>query len=1365
MDHDQIRRHKDISRSEARAPSPQSPHSSSPHAPSTQRESPSPGRFPLLSNFRRAPNETDTLDIISKYALQASCFIDGGCKQKVGSFAAVCYTATHCIIRAVKMDGPSTSNQAEFQALLLALQLASDRKLKRILVVTDSALVAKFLRGLYSVLNDKLVSIIDHIKTLLPLFEAVYVAKIPSHKEMCIENDVADLLCSWAIKSGSLIEHESPLSCPREPLQPRSISERVQQLRTDNVQHVSAILNKMTPTPCDSAIASSCKHCTLDHSDSACPLKRFTDSDFTKRPCLACRSPFHSFPDCPLLAHGSRKPQLSSFTPLPAIPPDEQDTLRANSLYTADFNELRFPNKCSRKQFVDYFHVIFTAYEAATTQEQIEAVIRAVKAWNDNFYFKGTSIRRRRARRIDQRNRGDNLNPHPVDPEITRARAALRAAFMLPKARVSDVSKALRTGARIPLTDDIISQLRSCYPIATAEELTHFEPKPLADFAVCRGALASVIMSRSTSSHPGATGLSFSILQCYCRWTYHLEEDPDAPDPRWDTLCRLISKIMSGNATSLSDHLLDVVLAFFDKNAEKPGAPFSLRNIGIEESLLRVAATLVFRQVLPPAIRKGFISLFDLGAGKKSGAEIFGRLAALFAQAGAPVAVFDVMKAFNNLRRQDIKDAVKAFNDPLLSAIVHFLFSKDSKVSFTCPLNGRTFEIWLTKGIHQGNPLSVFLFVLTIAFILKPFREKYPQAVVPSFVDDLLFTMAPRCIDQYPAALQEFIQLFADHGLQFDLSDSAKSSVFSVSPLPASMQSQLSAIGMRCQTAGITPCKIPFGSHEFLSAFALKALSKLRNRFEAFKDLLPALCKLDRSRRTPTHRNYEHFLNLVRLSFLSMPTYTLRTLIPSHCVMYSAAATDMALTLIRYVLPPFVELPPSPAPNNVAYPDLAKVSKAIMQLPLTLGGLSLRLPDSVSDIAYAASAADCFPLLHHAACHLGVTFSYAMIPELLPTRTRITAALPCIDHCFWRKIEDPEDDEFCNEPLQHVITAALNTATVTSLSTLLKPWPLFFHAFSSRTAKDQDHVSWTLNPKTRAFYGLGMLSDAEFSRTIALTIFHPVVLPRLCSCGQPIDPAALHLLHCHFNHYGELHDCVKTAIYGRLRSFMSTDAASISVAMEQPLSTYFGRRNPANPRSFEGVADLVVSMHSSLQQFPVAVDIVSLLPHCNSSYQVALKERARFKRRKYAEYLFPDNSFYPLPFGRLNTFSEEIFAFCSFIGNFLPKHMRAESKLRASISRAIYAGSARLFNLAFRRLQLSVSQGVPASSFRFSALLSPYAHVASNRSSRRDPRWASLSEASLTARLAAALAHPDSAAVQVGVDRHRWQSGRSGADE
>ena len=146
----------------------------------------------------------------------------------------------------------------------------------------------------------------------------------------------------------------------------------------------------------------------------------------------------------------------------------------------------------------------------------------------------------------------------------------------------------------------------------------------------------------------------------------------------------------------------------------------------------------VFDEVLPDILNSGKLDIFDLGVATKSGAEIFGRLGALFARSGSPVAVFDIIKAFNHLRRKDIFDAIQDFNNPLLSAFVSYLFSKDSKVTFKCPLTGELFICWLTKGIHQANPLSVFIFCLTIAYILRGFRLQHPGIIVATFVDDFL---------------------------------------------------------------------------------------------------------------------------------------------------------------------------------------------------------------------------------------------------------------------------------------------------------------------------------------------------------------------------------------------------------------------------------------------------------------------------------------------------------------------------------------------------------------------------------------------------------------------------------------------------
>jgi ribonuclease HI len=1278
------------------------------------------------------------------YSFDGAFSIDGGCVNKTGSCAFVGYYNDKCDVQSYKIAHNTTNNYAEFKTLLTVLRLAIAKQLKRILIITDSMLVAKYLRGTLQITQKQLLALTNEMIHLFPEFDAVYVSRIPSHQDVSLENDVADCLCSWNIANDAPISHysDSSLFIDSSTLSPIT---KARIAITSKYTPMSSLLiafrNKAsTKASCPNSLNTGCEYCTLPHSANKCPLQKFAASDFTSGlPCCVCLSPLHNPSECPLMRYAEWRPALSKFTPNPILNSDDAFLSRTEQLFNNDFAAIRFPNNCSRKQFLDYFVTVFASFDAVHENDQASQPIKAVQAFRNNFYFQGQCIRRVRHRTPNYCDPGDNSNPLPKNKELDRARRALRAALLLPKARIADVSKALRTGERVPLTQDIIDQLHQCYPQASEEEKTIFEPRPLRNFVADRHAVARAIMSRSPSSHPGYAGLSFDILQNYCRWTY-LSELPDSPDPRWDVLVKLISKIMSGNATALSDFLLDVVGAFFNKNAEKIGTPFALRNLGIEESLMRISAALVFETVLPLALQQQFLTDFDLGAGRKTGAEVFGRLAALFAAAGAPIAVFDIIKAFNNLRRCDIKAAVEAFNHPLLTAFVHFMFSRDSKVTFSCPLTGNTLCVWLTKGIHQGNPLSVFIFCLTIAFILKPFRNKYPQALIPAFVDDLVFSMPAQYIHDYPIALDEFISLFKSHGLCFDLSDSAKSSVFSTEPLPENIRLRIQTVGLRCQTDGVAPCKVPTGSPSFMTQFVDKLAAKLRLRFRAFQDLLPALLALDKSRKTPSHHNLEHFLNLVRLSFLSMPTYALRTVIPSYCAAYRQNATEMALSLINSVFPPFIHLPPSPTPNLKPYPDFAQVSRRIMQLPLTLGGLSLRMADTVGDIAYAASCTDCLPLLKIAATRFNFPAAQDVTPELSLTRTRIAIAVPSINDALWIAIENPDADAL-KQPLQHFLTTLLNAAEVESIASLLKPWPVFYHAFRARTDKMQLHVSWPLNPKTRAFYRINMLPDAEFSRSIAISTMHPLIAPRTCACGSPIDPVGFHLLHCKHSHYGCLHDRVKFAVAARIRSFMHTDAAAFSVLTEQPMLQHFGLRNAALPEGPALICDLLVSMHSELQQEPIACDFVSCFAADKRDYPIILNAAARFKNRKYHKYNFiTDKGFFPLPFGRTNIISNQVLRFCSLIGNYMPPHMRASDQLIATFSRAIYSGVAQTVNVAIRRLQLSAAQCLPLAQFPFASLRQPYVEEPRSRSAVRGPRHPPYADVPLVESLAAVLA-------------------------
>lgn len=186
-------------------------------------------------------------------------------------------------------------------------------------------------------------------------------------------------------------------------------------------------------------------------------------------------------------------------------------------------------------------------------------------------------------------------------------------------------------------------------------------------------------------------------------------------------------------------------------------------------------------------------------------------------------------------------------------------------------------------------------------------------------------------------------------------------------------------------------------------------------------------------------------------------------------------------------------------------------------------------------------------MLRLAALHLGTHCEQSLVPELRLTQFRISSLLPCATTDFWDRAEDPADEQFKSMPLQHYVTTLFNAAETLSIAELLKPWPIYFHAFFARTHKSQEHVSWPINPRTRAHFSLGMLSDAEFSRTFAIAILHPIMNPRVCPCGGLIDPAGFHLLHCRHIHYGIMHDRVKESVAARLRSFSSMEATFLSV--------------------------------------------------------------------------------------------------------------------------------------------------------------------------------------------------------------------------
>jgi hypothetical protein len=179
---------------------------------------------------------------------------------------------------------------------------------------------------------------------------------------------------------------------------------------------------------------------------------------------------------------------------------------------------------------------------------------------------------------------------------------------------------------------------------------------------------------------------------------------------------------------------------------------------------------MVVRVATPLARHYGFIDDFDLGVGVPGGTEKFVKLNQLAADAGLCIFGADIEKAFNHMLRIDIWNAVQALDCPLLtlwfcfffhtSPIVHF--SADTRSSFNIN-NSVQYTLW--EGVAQGDPCSSLLFVITLSFILRDFKLKYPGLVLLTVIDDTSLIFPNSLTPILPSVCKDFSDILRLHNL------------------------------------------------------------------------------------------------------------------------------------------------------------------------------------------------------------------------------------------------------------------------------------------------------------------------------------------------------------------------------------------------------------------------------------------------------------------------------------------------------------------------------------------------------------------------------------------------------------------------
>jgi ribonuclease HI len=151
---------------------------------------------------------TDLVHNISDTGRCGVQFFDGGSRHNPGQ--AGCGAAIFAegepglrrpLATAHAFLGIATCNEAEYQGLILGLQLALRHGAHEVVIHGDSKLVVKQLLGEWKVKNERLSLLLDHINSqLLPKFEAWKAQHV--YRDA---NGVADALANLAMDEGGLI--------------------------------------------------------------------------------------------------------------------------------------------------------------------------------------------------------------------------------------------------------------------------------------------------------------------------------------------------------------------------------------------------------------------------------------------------------------------------------------------------------------------------------------------------------------------------------------------------------------------------------------------------------------------------------------------------------------------------------------------------------------------------------------------------------------------------------------------------------------------------------------------------------------------------------------------------------------------------------------------------------------------------------------------------------------------------------------------------------------------------------------------------------------------------------------------------------
>jgi ribonuclease HI len=124
--------------------------------------------------------------------LTLQTYSDGGARGNPGPSACgviLCDEKGTVIQEASASLGHRTNNQAEYEGMLLALELARQKNARRLLCFSDSELMIYQIQGSYKIKNDALKLLAEKVKSLASQFESITFQQVPRSHPMIARAD------------------------------------------------------------------------------------------------------------------------------------------------------------------------------------------------------------------------------------------------------------------------------------------------------------------------------------------------------------------------------------------------------------------------------------------------------------------------------------------------------------------------------------------------------------------------------------------------------------------------------------------------------------------------------------------------------------------------------------------------------------------------------------------------------------------------------------------------------------------------------------------------------------------------------------------------------------------------------------------------------------------------------------------------------------------------------------------------------------------------------------------------------------------------------------------------------------------------